>query len=328
MTALDAKMVNFDHVSLLLVDDDPMAIHTLAKALQGLGRQRFATSGLAALQLAREAPPDLILLDAEMPGMSGFEVCEALSADPALSHIPVIFITSHNDEASEEAGLSLGAVDFIAKPIRPAIVAARVRTQLQLKMASDRLRALVITDGLTGVANRRALDEALAREWQRACRTGHPLSLLMLDIDFFKRYNDLYGHLQGDETLKAIANAARSIVGRPTDLVARYGGEEFLLLLPETDGAGARAVSQQLLDKVAALAIPHADSPLGHVTVSIGVASVDAASQGWPLQNAARRGPTTAPPLTATELLQIADEALYAAKQAGRARQHFVQVPL
>ena len=119
MTALDAKMVNFDHVSLLLVDDDPMAIHTLAKALQGLGRQRFATSGLAALQLAREAPPDLILLDAEMPGMSGFEVCEALSADPALSHIPVIFITSHNDEASEEAGLSLGAVDFIAKPVNP-----------------------------------------------------------------------------------------------------------------------------------------------------------------------------------------------------------------
>lgn len=328
MTALDDKTLNFDNVSLLLVDDDPMAIHTLAKALHGLGRQRFATSGLAALQLAREAPPDLILLDAEMPGMGGFEVCKALGADPALSHIPVIFITSHNEEASEEAGLSLGAVDFIAKPIRPAIVAARVRTQLQLKMASDRLRALVMTDGLTGVANRRALDEALAREWHRACRTGHPLSLLMLDIDFFKRYNDLYGHLQGDETLKAIAHTVRTIVARPTDLVARYGGEEFLLLLPETDGAGARAVAQQLLDKMETLAIPHADAPLRHVTVSIGVASVDVASHGWPLQEAARRGPSPPQPLTATELLQMADKALYAAKQAGRARQHFVQIPL
>ena len=183
--------------SLLIVDDDISAIRVLSKTLHGLGQIRFATGGAQALKMVQEIRPDLILLDAEMPGVSGFEVCEIMKEDPLLKDIPVIFITSHTETRIEEAGLALGAVDFIGKPIQPSIVTARVKTHLRLKMAIDQLNLLAQTDGLTGLANRRFLDQNIEREWLRVRRTHAAFSLLLLDIDFFKRYNDTYGHLKG-----------------------------------------------------------------------------------------------------------------------------------
>ena len=317
-------MLDVSTPAVLIVDDDTTAIRVLGKAVAGLARISFATSGQDALKQAREAPPDLVLLDAEMPGMSGFQLCQAMKADPVLADVPVIFVTSHGDEATEEAGLALGAVDFIAKPIRPAIVAARVRTHLRLKLASDRLQRLAETDGLTGLANRRILDQVVEREWHRARRSGSPLSLLMIDVDFFKRYNDTYGHLQGDQCLIAVAGALRRCVGRESDLVARYGGEEFVVLLPETGGAGARRLAEGILAAVRDLALPHQASELGSVSVSVGVASFDQASRGWESCGARAEEIAAGP----ERLLALADQALYRAKQAGRCRSCFAQLDL
>jgi diguanylate cyclase (GGDEF)-like protein len=317
---MDPDPLNSHPPSILLVDDDPGTIAVLGKALQGLGTIRFATSGPQALRLAAESPPDLILLDNEMPGMTGFEVCTALKGDPALAPIPVMFVTSRAEPEFEESGLDCGAADFIAKPIRPAIVAARARTQIELKLAGDRLRALATTDGLTGLANRRVFDEALQREWSRAQRNGDPLSLLMIDVDHFKRYNDHYGHLAGDQCLVHVAQTLGAVINRPADLVARYGGEEFVALLPGTDASGAASLASSLLQAVQALAIPHAGSDTAdRVTISVGVGSYDESCEAWSLRSGVTKSALSDPAL-ATDLVAASDEALYAAKRAGRAR--------
>src|SRR3984957_5292421 len=181
-------------VSILLVDDDPGAIQLMGRILAGVGQLRFATNGHDALRLARESAPDLILLDAEMPGMNGFELLRMLKAESSLAEVPVIFITSHNEAGFEVSALDMGAADFIAKPLRASRVLARVRSQLRVKHMADELRRTATTDGLTGVANRRQFDVSLESEWRRAQRSGEPVSLLMIDVDHFKLYNDLYGH--------------------------------------------------------------------------------------------------------------------------------------
>ena len=307
-------------VSILVVDDDLSAIQALGKALQGLGVIRFATRGADALRLAREAPPDLILLDGEMPGMSGFEVCTELKADTMLAHIPVIFVTSHAGHEVEAAGFEAGAADFIAKPIRSAIVNARARTHIALKLSSDRLRALSTTDGLTGLANRRAFDVALESQWRCMVRRAEPLSLLMVDVDHFKSYNDHYGHPAGDVCLIQVAHTLRDELRRPSDMAARYGGEEFALLLPSTDRHGAAAVVRQVLAAMQQLAIAHAHSDCAvHVTVSVGISSYDRESPSWiagPGVNQSDRRAAATP----SDLVAAADGALYAAKRAGRAR--------
>ena len=312
--------------NLLIVDDDTSAIRILSKALSSLGQIRFATGGAEALRLARETAPDLVLLDAEMPGMRGFQVCEALKADPALRDVPVIFITSHAEADMEEAGLALGAVDFIGKPIRPAIVSARAKAHLRLKLAMDQLNLLAQTDGLTGLANRRFLDQSIEREWFRAVRNQRPFSLLMLDIDFFKRYNDCYGHVQGDQCLIAVASALQHCIRRPTDLVARYGGEEFAVLLPETDSEGACLVAEQIVSAVGSLALVHRDSDYGRVSLSVGVASFDSNSSLW--QVCARRPAEVESAMLPgiAELLACADRALYQAKHEGRNCSRFVRI--
>ncbi|CZT28843.1 diguanylate cyclase [Pseudomonas cerasi] len=301
--------------SLLIVDDDISAIRVLSKVLNGLGQIRFATGGAQALKMVRDMRPDLILLDAEMPGMSGFEVCETLKADQLLEDVPVILITSHTETRIEEAGLALGAVDFIGKPIQPLIVTARVKTHLRLKMAMDQLNLLAQTDGLTGLANRRFLDESIEREWLRVRRNQGAFSLLLLDIDFFKRYNDHYGHLQGDECLIAIAHAVKNCVHRSTDLVARYGGEEFAVLLPDTGAEGACRLAEEVVEHIHGLARPHETSDLGRVTVSVGVASLEAGALPIPRPGVAAG---TAPDPIAAALLAEADRALYRAKHEGR----------
>lgn len=209
---------------LLVVDDQPINIQALYRIFAPDHRVLMATSGAKALALCKEDPPDLILLDVVMPDMDGHEVCIRLQADEATRNIPVMFVTSHTDTDEETRGLQLGAVDFIAKPVNPAVVRARVKTHLTLKAQSDLLRQMVFIDGLTGVANRRCFDERFENEWRRSVRGGMPLALLMLDVDHFKRFNDRYGHQAGDQCLRQVASAIAGGLRRPGDLVARYGG--------------------------------------------------------------------------------------------------------
>ena len=299
---------------ILLVDDDPGTIRVLASILANVGNLAFAISGEDALRMARESIPDLILLDAEMPGMNGYLVCEALKADRELAHVPVIFVTSHREPEFELSGFELGASDFIAKPLNAALVLARVKAQLRVKHLADDLRRIATTDGLTGVANRRRFDEALEQEWGSARRTGDALALLMIDVDHFKAFNDLYGHPAGDACLLSLAQAMSCACLRPADLVARYGGEEFAVLLPKTSQLGAAHMAHAILDAIDALAIAHEDSATAaHVSVSVGIASCDVDRARW----APNRAPAQC---SAKDLVQAADKALYAAKNAGRAR--------
>ena len=313
--------------NILLVDDDPASIRLMASILSGLGSLRFATTGPEALRLAHELVPDLVLLDAEMPGMSGFQVCEALKAEPALADAAVIFVTSHAEADFEVAGFEIGAADFIAKPVNPALVLARVKAQLRVKQMADELRRISTVDALTGIANRRWFDRAMAREWRRARRAGEPLALLMADVDHFKLYNDRYGHPAGDDCLRAVAQALSAASQRPADLVARYGGEEFMLLLPGTSRKGAQHIAHRVLDAVERLSIPHAASPTAqHVTVSLGLACYDEESATWVQRSAGSRLNELQTPSDSGDLVKAADGALYAAKRGGRAQGRMLDV--
>ena len=287
---------------LLLVDDQPINIQVLHQIFAADFQVFMATSGAQALAVCKSNPPDLVLLDIVMPGMDGFEVCTRLKADELTRNIPVIFVTAHTDAEQETHGLDVGAVDFISKPVNPAVVRARVKTHLTLKLQSDVMRKLVFLDGLTGVYNRRYFDQQLSIELARSVRNKSPLALIMLDVDFFKRYNDRYGHQVGDDCLRQVALCVKEGLRRPADLVARYGGEEFACILPETDFASAMAIAIDLEQRVRAKGIPHADSEVASVvTVSLGVA-------GW------EAGAT----VEAGALLAKSDLQLYQAKHAGR----------
>jgi len=289
---------------LLVVDDQPINIQALYRIFGPDHRVLMATSGAKALSICKDDPPDLVLLDVVMPEMDGHEVCARLKADEATRNIPVIFVTSHTDAEEETRGLELGAVDFIAKPVNPAVVRARVKTHLTLKAHSDLLRQMVFIDGLTGVANRRCFDERLGIEWRRAARSGLPLALLMLDVDHFKRFNDRYGHQTGDDCLRRVASVIKGCLLRPGDLVARYGGEEFACILPGTDFDGALAVAAGIEQRVRGLQIEHADSDVSDaVTISIGVCASLPDRDGDPAC-----------------LLALADAQLYRAKHGGRGR--------
>ena len=223
---------------ILVVDDQPANVQALHQAFAHDHQVFMATSGAQALQVCAAKQPDLVLLDVVMPEMDGYELCSLLKADAHTRDIPVIFVTAHRDEAQESHALEVGAVDFISKPINPTIVRARAKTHLTLKAQSDLLRQWVYMDGLTNVCNRRYFETRLSEEWARSVRQRTPLSVVMIDVDHFKRYNDRYGHQAGDDCLRRLAAEFKAGLQRPTDLVARYGGEEFVCLLAETPLAG------------------------------------------------------------------------------------------
>lgn len=288
---------------LLLVDDEPINIQVMHRVFAQDCQVFMATSGSQALEITEKQMPDLILLDIEMPGMDGFEVCRRLQASEWGRGVPIIFVTGHSDPAQETQGLELGAMDFISKPINPSVLRARARTQLLLKSQSDVLRDMVFRDGLTGVSNRRYFDQQLELEWARATRHASPLSLLILDVDSFKRYNDHYGHQAGDQVLREIGTVLKSGLKRSTDIVARYGGEEFVCLLPDTPHEQARQLAEDIEQRVRLRALPHEASDVCPViTVSVGVATGEG-----------RQG-------QAQDLLSLADQQLYQAKRNGRAR--------
>jgi len=257
--------------SILLVDDDPMVIRVFSRILCDYAPLRFATSGQVALKLARESVPDLVMLDVEMPELSGFEVCKAFKSDPRLAAVPVVFISSHESPELETAGLKLGAADFISKPPHASLVLARVRTYQQLKSLSDTVRSAVMMDFLTGTSTRRQLEKVLAQEWLRAQRSFAPLSLLLANIDGFTAFNAQFGEEAGDACLRAVADALRGLAQRPTDLLARHGGGSFALLLPATNRQGAATIADRALRAAGELLVPHAGKD-HRVTLSIGAA--------------------------------------------------------
>jgi len=297
--------------TLLIVDDDKHNRLLLTELLQGDSRILLAKNGEQALERAREHGPDLILLDVLMPGMDGFSVIRLLKQDDTTRPIPVIFITALDSTTNEELGLELGAVDYIAKPFSPAIVRARVRNHMQFIHQRKLLEQLALMDSLTEIANRRRFNEHFNLEWRRSQRSAVPLSLMMIDVDHFKRFNDTFGHAAGDIVLKRIAKTIQSQLKRPGDLVARYGGEEFVVVMPGIESASAQMVAEGIRASVEALAIPHAESITPPwVTVSIG-------------------GTTLTPSELhdSNEEFCLADSHLYEAKRAGRNRVVWSQTP-
>jgi diguanylate cyclase (GGDEF)-like protein len=296
--------MSMNKASVFIVDDGRDNILILSALLRTDYEVYSATSGEEALGRIHEVRPDLVLLDIMMPGMDGYAVLKALQDDPSTANIPVIFISAMDEDQDETKGLELGAVDYITKPIRAPILKARVRNHIELKCQRDLLHELSSIDGLTGLPNRRSLDERLQNEWKTAMRYKSPLSLLMMDIDYFKKYNDFYGHQQGDDCLKGVASALEGTLRRQTDFLARYGGEEFVYLLPDTDEVGVKQYVDHVLKSVRDLQAPHKESDVSDVvSVSIGVATA-----------------IPKPGAQELELLALADKAMYQAKRDGRNR--------
>jgi diguanylate cyclase (GGDEF)-like protein len=297
-----------EQMRVLIVDDEKMNRDLLVALLKPLYRVMVAKSGEQALKAASRVmgKPDIILLDIMMPDMDGYEVCRRLKANEESMNIPVIFVTAMGEVEDESKGFSLGAVDYIIKPVSLPIVQARVNTHLRLKHKTDLLERMAFLDGLTEIPNRRAFDTALHKEWNRAKRAAIPLAMIMMDVDKFKQYNDHYGHTAGDDCLKQLAATLAGVIRRPDDMVARYGGEEFCALLIDTDLQGAVKVAEKFRARVELLQIKHNFSvPAPVVTISVGVAAII---------------PDRDEDVSPLTLQEQADSKLYLAKEAGRNR--------
>ncbi|MDR1930377.1 MAG: diguanylate cyclase [Treponema sp.] len=289
--------------TILIVDDEKANLTVLNRILYGEYEIVMAKNGELALSLAMEGKPDLILLDIMLPDINGFDVLTRLKGEPETKKIPVICITGLDSEYDEEKGFLLGAVDYIKKPFKSAIVKARVHNHAEIVRQMRIIEKYSLTDPLTDLSNRRNFNDRLDTEWRRAVREHVPLSFLMMDLDKFKSYNDAYGHPQGDILLKAAAGVFMTMARRPADLPARLGGEEFGVLMPETGAEGALMVAEHIRAGIEALRVPTADGEVTTATISIGVVS-------------AVPGKTD----SIEDFISRADENLYAAKTAGRNR--------
>jgi diguanylate cyclase len=323
--------------SILIVDDEPRNFDVIEAFLNEYDYElNYASSGQEALESLEIFEIDLILLDVMMPEMDGIEVCEHIKSIPKYRPIPIIMVTALTAKEDLAQCLNAGANDFISKPVNALELRARVQSMLRMKQQYDALqislnrqsvleaekRALLEvhnmelerqaneanlranTDGLTQVYNRRCFDERLQKEWRRLMREQEWLSLILMDIDYFKFYNDFYGHLSGDDCLSQVAQTAAKQLKRPDDLFARYGGEEFIVLLPNTEIDGVIAVAESIQEAIRNLNIPHKDSKISEiVTISMGLSSLIPTSDKSP-----------------EHLIALSDKALYAAKYKGRNR--------
>ncbi|MFN6971304.1 MAG: diguanylate cyclase [Rheinheimera sp.] len=288
----------------LIIDDQKSNLKILSDILRDEVELFLAQDGEQGIRKAHEFMPDLILLDVVMPGIDGFEVIRRLKHDHATHLIPVIFITSLNDVAHEEQGFLLGACDYINKPFHAAVVLARVKLHLQLARQRRMLEQLANIDPLTSVANRRKYQEVLTQQWRDACRKRSCLSLVMLDVDNFKKYNDHYGHAAGDRVLQQIALTLTAELRRPFDFIARYGGEEFVIILPDTPAEDSYRIIEGCREAILQLQIPH-QATGGFVSISAGGYSC------WPEQ---------ADEAISALALKQADDLLYEAKRQGKNR--------
>ncbi|MCL1927783.1 MAG: diguanylate cyclase [Treponema sp.] len=289
--------------TLLIVDDDKSNLMMLSHILQTEYNVRVASDGKSALTIAEKYLPDLILLDIIMPDMDGYQVYSALQNSDKTAHIPVIFITGLNNSNDEKKGLELGAVDYINKPFNDTIVKLRVHNQIQIINQLRTIEHLSMMDQLTEIPNRRNFDNRLHLEWGRAIRENVSISLLMIDIDHFKKYNDTYGHQQGDKALNMVARTLIQTLKRTSDFAARWGGEEFVVLMPNSDSIGGLEIGEQIRKNVEAVDLPCTNGELTKITVSIGV-------------NAHK--PTLS--CSIEDFILKADRALYNAKNEGRNR--------
>lgn len=286
----------------LIVDDDFINREILANALKDDYEILLAESGVEALRIAELEIPDTILLDIIMPDLDGYEVCKALRRNNYTHTIPIIFSTSKTSTEEEVLGLNIGASDYITKPFNLPLVKARVHNQVLLKQKTDLLEQLASIDGLTKIPNRRYFDEVFEQEWRRAIRNEYAVSIALFDIDFFKQFNDSYGHVAGDDCLVRVARALSSQNRRAGDFVARYGGEEFVFVWPHCPLGKAKQLADRARRAVEKLAIPHEKSDVSPViTLSGGIATV------VPSHDIERKS-----------LIELADQLLYAAKAAGR----------
>jgi len=289
--------------TVLITDDEEFNVEILSDVLSSSYNVQIARNGESAFELATKTPPDLILLDVIMPDMSGFDLITKLKKAEITRKIPVIFVASHTDPAEEEKGLFLGAVDYIAKPFNRAIVKARVNTHIKIIDQMRTIEHIGLVDTLTEIANRRGFDERFKTEWGRAIREQAHISYMMMDIDLFKKYNDTYGHQQGDVALARFAETAESTLNRSTDFIARWGGEEFVVLLQNTNIEGTAKVAEKIRKNIEDMVITTETGEETCITVSIGVTSII---------------PTTA--TSQCDFLNSADKALYKAKASGRNR--------
>ncbi|TGE34369.1 response regulator [Desulfosporosinus sp. Sb-LF] len=318
-------------MSILIVDDSLDSQHLIQVFLKSGGYTDILTaqSAEAAYQYLDKRSCcgnqtlDLILMDIVMPDVDGIEACQVIKKNEAAVDIPIIMVTAKTEKEELQLAFSAGAMDYITKPLDKIELLTRVRSALKLKHETDRrkarelellevtrqleaanktLRHRSLSDGLTGVANRRHFDEVLLNELGRSKRDKHPLSFVMLDIDFFKLYNDTYGHLQGDDCLRKVALAAQNTLKRTGDFLARYGGEEFAVILPNTDSEGALTLANEIRLAIENLRIPHSASKCKDiVTISLGVATLHPGED-----------------ITHEELIKLADQALYLSKESGR----------
>ena len=304
-------------LKVLVVEDSKVALKAICGYIEDMGvRPLKAIDGQTAIEVYTRERPDIVLLDIILPDTNGYEVAKEIRRLQGKDEwTAIIFLSVMSKDEDLARGIEVGGDDYIMKPVGSVVVQAKVRAMYrlvqmqralvklagQLNDANQELQRLSMTDGLTGLANRRMFDESLAREWRRCLRHKKPMSIVMLDVDWFKKYNDRYGHQDGDECLRAVAGELARSAPRPSDLVARYGGEEVVMILGDTGQDGATWVASRIRQHVDALQLPHKDSSFGHVTVSCGVSSV------MPRND-----------LTVDALVKSADNALFLSKNQGR----------
>lgn len=307
-------------LKVMVVDDSKVVAKVLTNYLSSMGitDPLLAATGNLAIEIFKRERPDIVLLDVQLPDIDGFDVSREIRKLEAKGEwSAIIFLTSMNNDEDLVRGIEAGGDDYLTKPLAQVVFHAKVRAMLRLvemqrqlvsakhklDLANAKLKQISTTDALTGIANRRAFDNFLALEWRRCMRKEKPLSLVMLDIDFFKLFNDKYGHQCGDKCLRRVAAQIARAAPRASDMAARYGGEEFMLVLSETNQDGALKIAERVRQLVADLKIPHYATASQFVTISCGVVSVLPDDK-----------------LSLDALVKSVDAALYLAKHGGRNR--------
>ena len=289
--------------NVLIVDDEPMSRMLLESILESVFICATAESGEEAISYCEANLPDLVLLDMNMPDINGLDVCTALKASPETNHIPVIFVTSTMDIESENACWEVGASDFVMKPVNASTLTHRIKTHLQNKLRTEFLEMMTFHDQLTGLYNRMYLTKEIPLLIKQVARDKGTVGAIMIDIDYFKLFNDTYGHLEGDICLQKVAQIISDTVKRPKDAVIRFGGEEFLVVLPYIDHQGTKLVAHQLVEAVANARIPHGKGIENRVSISAGFAV-------WKAMDVVEDD--------VAALIEDADISLFEAKELGR----------